>query len=506
MAARNNQSRYNASRPAGLHRMAYKEWGDPRQSARAGVRAWRDPGGRRFRCPGARAVRPLPRGLPRRGRPRPLGPAAQSDVLRHPPVRQRHGDPAGARDWPMRRKAKQGRLVRHLDGRPDRHGPGVASRTAPIGKLVLNDIGPTLDPLAMQRIADYIGQDLRFDSFEQGAQFVRDVSLSFGAHTEAQWHKLAADVLRQDEDGKWVRHYDMGLAAAVPSGHAGIGQGRRGDAVGGLRCDPLPDPAGARRRVGSAVARDGRADDAARTAGRSWSRSRASAMRRLSSCRPRSRSPGEFLAGLTAFLMQNNRNTTMEITRLHVGKRLSEVAIHNGTVYLAGQIAEDTSRRHRRPDPRSAGPRRPPADRSGQRQDLHPDVPDLHQPTWPISRHECRVGRLGRRRPHAAARHRRGQAGRSRLPGRDRASPPRCAKERSAMVSIAALRRSVTAELVQGLAPRTARACWRRSNSPADAYAGKRLRRGPGRARVFRSAWPARWRSCAAMRRPASPA
>jgi enamine deaminase RidA (YjgF/YER057c/UK114 family) len=32
----------------------------------------------------------------------------------------------------------------------------------------------------------------------------------------------------------------------------------------------------------------------------------------------------------------------MEITRLHVGQRLSEVAIHNSTVYLAGQIAEDT--------------------------------------------------------------------------------------------------------------------------------------------------------------------
>jgi len=34
---------------------------------------------------------------------------------------------------------------------------------------------------------------------------------------------------------------------------------------------------------------------------------------------------------------------TMEIKRLHVGKRLSEVAIHNETVYLAGQIAEDTT-------------------------------------------------------------------------------------------------------------------------------------------------------------------
>jgi enamine deaminase RidA (YjgF/YER057c/UK114 family) len=31
----------------------------------------------------------------------------------------------------------------------------------------------------------------------------------------------------------------------------------------------------------------------------------------------------------------------MEIKRLHVGQRLSEVAIHNGTIYLAGQISED---------------------------------------------------------------------------------------------------------------------------------------------------------------------
>ena len=32
----------------------------------------------------------------------------------------------------------------------------------------------------------------------------------------------------------------------------------------------------------------------------------------------------------------------MEIKRLHVGGRLSEVAIHNGVVYLAGQIPENT--------------------------------------------------------------------------------------------------------------------------------------------------------------------
>ena len=33
----------------------------------------------------------------------------------------------------------------------------------------------------------------------------------------------------------------------------------------------------------------------------------------------------------------------MDIKRLHVGKTLSEAAIHNGTIYLAGQIAEDTT-------------------------------------------------------------------------------------------------------------------------------------------------------------------
>ncbi len=31
----------------------------------------------------------------------------------------------------------------------------------------------------------------------------------------------------------------------------------------------------------------------------------------------------------------------MSITRLHVGPRLSEVAIHQGVAYLAGQVADD---------------------------------------------------------------------------------------------------------------------------------------------------------------------
>lgn len=33
----------------------------------------------------------------------------------------------------------------------------------------------------------------------------------------------------------------------------------------------------------------------------------------------------------------------MTITRFHVGARLSEIAVHNNTVYLAGQVAENTN-------------------------------------------------------------------------------------------------------------------------------------------------------------------
>ena len=100
-------------------------------------------------------------------------------------------------------------------------GLGLASLPGnPIARLVLNDICPSLEAAALQRIGDYIGQDLRFPTFEEGARFIRDVSLTFGPHTDAEWHKLAADVLRQDKDGMWVRHYDMGLAqpfrAATP--------------------------------------------------------------------------------------------------------------------------------------------------------------------------------------------------------------------------------------------------------------------------------------------------
>jgi pimeloyl-ACP methyl ester carboxylesterase len=101
-------------------------------------------------------------------------------------------------------------------------GMGLASLPdSPVRKLVLNDIGPALNPAALVRIGDYIGQAVRFPTFDEAARYIREISAPFGPHTDEEWHKLAADVLRQDKDGQWIRHYDLGLAlpfkAATPA-------------------------------------------------------------------------------------------------------------------------------------------------------------------------------------------------------------------------------------------------------------------------------------------------
>ncbi len=95
-------------------------------------------------------------------------------------------------------------------------GIGLASmKESPIRKLLLNDVGPSLNFEALQRIGQYIGEDLRFDHFEDAVKFIREISASFGEHSDAQWEKLARDVLKQNADGKWIRHYDLKLAIPV---------------------------------------------------------------------------------------------------------------------------------------------------------------------------------------------------------------------------------------------------------------------------------------------------
>ena len=94
-------------------------------------------------------------------------------------------------------------------------GMGVAAlKGNPIRKMMLNDIGPTINFAALMRIAQYMGKEVRFPTFEAGVDYIRTIAAPFGPHSDEQWRKLAGDVLRQQKDGQWSRHYDPAIAQA----------------------------------------------------------------------------------------------------------------------------------------------------------------------------------------------------------------------------------------------------------------------------------------------------
>ncbi len=82
----------------------------------------------------------------------------------------------------------------------------------PINKLVLSDIGPFIPAVALRRIADYVGKDPRFESFEAFKNYMKAISVSFGSLTEEQWNHMAIHSAHQYEDGSYGFRYDPKIA------------------------------------------------------------------------------------------------------------------------------------------------------------------------------------------------------------------------------------------------------------------------------------------------------
>ncbi|MEK6684917.1 MAG: alpha/beta hydrolase [Pseudomonadota bacterium] len=82
----------------------------------------------------------------------------------------------------------------------------------PIHKLVMSDIGPLIPAVALKRIADYVGKDPRFDSFEAFKKYMKVISVSFGPLTEEQWDHMAIHSTREYADGSYGFRYDPKIA------------------------------------------------------------------------------------------------------------------------------------------------------------------------------------------------------------------------------------------------------------------------------------------------------
>lgn len=88
----------------------------------------------------------------------------------------------------------------------------AAMPDAPITRLVLNDVGPLLKAEALKRIAEYLGQSPVFADFAQAEAYIRAVSASFGLTTDAQWRRLTEVSLVAAAGGGWRLHYDPAIA------------------------------------------------------------------------------------------------------------------------------------------------------------------------------------------------------------------------------------------------------------------------------------------------------
>jgi pimeloyl-ACP methyl ester carboxylesterase len=81
-----------------------------------------------------------------------------------------------------------------------------------VRRLVLNDVGPVIQWTALQRIGTYLGNTGRFDSVQQAADAMWQISQGFGPHTPEQWLALSQAMVKPLPQGGFTLHYDPAIA------------------------------------------------------------------------------------------------------------------------------------------------------------------------------------------------------------------------------------------------------------------------------------------------------
>ena len=83
-----------------------------------------------------------------------------------------------------------------------------------VRRLVLNDVGPTIEWQALQRIGAYLGTFGEYESVQAAADAMWAISSSFGPHTPAQWLALTQHMVKPVAGtlGRVTLHYDPAIA------------------------------------------------------------------------------------------------------------------------------------------------------------------------------------------------------------------------------------------------------------------------------------------------------
>ena len=84
-----------------------------------------------------------------------------------------------------------------------------------IRRLVLNDVGPVVSWVAIERMKTYVGQTGRFATLQEAVDAMWAISQSFGPHTPEAWLALSAPMVKRQADGSLSLHYDPAIGVPI---------------------------------------------------------------------------------------------------------------------------------------------------------------------------------------------------------------------------------------------------------------------------------------------------
>jgi pimeloyl-ACP methyl ester carboxylesterase len=98
-------------------------------------------------------------------------------------------------------------------------GMVLASRpNTPLRRLVLNDVGPLIPWTGLVRIKGYTGKTDRFASIEEAESYLRDACAPFGELTDLQWRHMVEHSVRRSDDGVYRLTYDPEIGRLLQGG------------------------------------------------------------------------------------------------------------------------------------------------------------------------------------------------------------------------------------------------------------------------------------------------
>ena len=85
----------------------------------------------------------------------------------------------------------------------------------PVQHLILNDIGPPVSWKSILNMKTYVGEVGKFQTVQEAANAMWQISKSFGPHTSEEWLALSQNMVRRLEDGTYCLHYDPQLRVPI---------------------------------------------------------------------------------------------------------------------------------------------------------------------------------------------------------------------------------------------------------------------------------------------------